>query len=493
MKRNSKILIAFMSALIFLSACKKENDTAGTGKKIVNQVSNENNSNETGKEKSNSESNENNLKQVDGARIGSLSSYVEDREVWNEFIDDEFLLSAKKYEKGIHLPRILLDSDDARKANNEIDAIVKNMKEVYKANKANMEDGDSGIVASFSVYQNKNILSIMIENYDIYNCYNTNHHVFNFSLPDGKFIDDDKLFKDFDVEKDDILTLVENGLIKKADLNTKLYCKDITDLSYINNLNNLVGLMLNDLWDNYNSKSRQLFIDEVGRPNFIFDSYESANIDEGPFVLRLESDRFEKSLYSDQYLRMARGLGLNPYDEKNKAFVIYLGGANDEQNLKASLSKLQTWSNIFANFEDPNMIVAVKQTEGGDKPFLIGEECYLIIPKYKNASVSLKELEIRQDGKLQEVGNPYLDYNSCSGPTLICQNISDIGPNGKITIRYRDDVIEFSPQLSLKDGSLILPDGVIDGGKIIDWDKEVEDNFYSYIIFERIKYLIGVG
>lgn len=99
MKRNSKILIAFMSALIFLSACKKENDPAGTGKKIVNQVSNENNSNETGKEKSNSESNENNLKQVDGARIGSLSSYVEDREVWNEFIDDEFLLSAKNMKK----------------------------------------------------------------------------------------------------------------------------------------------------------------------------------------------------------------------------------------------------------------------------------------------------------------------------------------------------------------------------------------------------------
>lgn len=76
---------------------------------------------------------------------------------------------------------------------------------------------------------------------------------------------------------------------------------------------------------------------------------------------------------------------------------------------------------------------------------------------------------------------------------MICQNISDLGPNGKITIRYRDEVVEFSPELSLKDGSLIVPDGVIDGKDILDWEEEVQDGYYSYIIFERIKFLMGVG
>lgn len=214
---------------------------------------------------------------------------------------------------------------------------------------------------------------------------------------------------------------------------------------------------------------------------------------QGPLVFRLESDRFENNQYSDEYLRMARGLGLDPYDAKNKAFVIYLGGANDEENLQATMSKLQTWSNVFENSEDPNLLVAIKQSDGGDIPYLIGEECYLVIPKYKNASVFLKELEITEDGKLKEVDNPYLDSNACSGTTLICQNISDIGPNGKITIKYRDDVIEFSPQLSLKDGSVILPEGIINGEDILDWDEEVQEGYYSYIIFERIKYLMGVG
>ena len=157
------------------------------------------------------------------------------------------------------------------------------------------------------------------------------------------------------------------------------------------------------------------------------------------------------------------------------------------------MEKLQTWSNVFLNSEDPNMLVAIKQSEGGDMPYLIGEQCYLLIPKYKNASVSLKELEITQDGKLKAVENPYLDFNACSGNTLICQNISDLGPNGKITIRYRDDVIEFSPQLSGKDGSVILTDGILNGENIIDWKSEVQDGFYSYIIFERIKNLMGVG
>ena len=433
------------------------------------------------------------LDQVPGATIGSLLSLVEDREVWNDFVDEEFLDSAKKYERGIHLPKILLDSDDAKAANDEIEALAQNIKDTYEKNKANMENGETGIVCNFSVYQDENILSLMIENYDIWNGEYTEYHVYNFSLKDGKFIDDGKLLENFGIDKDDILTMVENSLIYEQDLITKIYCNDVTDLSYTTNPSNLTGLILNDLWDNYDLKSHQIFIDESGSPNFVFTSFDSADLGLGPSVLKLREDKFENDLISDEYLRMARGLGIDPNEETNKAFVIYLGGCFDEESLKKSMAKLQTYSNIFTDSEDPNMLVAIKQSEGGDMPYLIGEECYLVIPKYKNASVSLKELEITQDGKLQEVENPLLDNNACSGTTLVCQNISDIGPNGKITIRYRDEEVEFSPQLSLKDGSVILPEGIINGEEILDWDEEVQEGYYSYIIFERIKYLMGVG
>lgn len=503
MKSNLEILIAFMLAITVFSGCQKDDDLENDNKELVENVKKENKeNNENLLKDSKSQSIDNKktdsksaqkLNQVPGATIGSLSSLVEDRQVWNDFVDEEFLDSAKKYQTGIHLPRILLDSEDAKVVNDEIDNLVEIIKDTYETNKANMENGETGITSTFSVYQDDNVLSLMIENYDIWDGEFTNFHVYNFSLPEGKLIDDEELMKEFGVEKDNILTMVENTLIDHQNLVTKIYSGDVTDLSYTTIPDNLTGLILNDLWDNYDSRNRQIYIDETGRPNFVFVNFESVDYGLGPLDLELKADKYDDELISDEYLRMARGLGIDPNDENNKAFVIYLGGANDEENLKNSMHKLQTWSNVFMDSENPSMLVAIKQSEGGDMPYIIGEDCYLVIPKYKNASVSLKELEITEDGKLEEVENPYLDNNSCSGTTLICQNISDLGPNGKITIRYRDEVVEFSPQLSLKDGSLVVPDGVIDGKDILDWEEEVQDGYYSYIIFERIKFLMGVG
>lgn len=504
MKKSFKFLAILFITAVFLVGCQGQKDfSEGEKENVVH----ENPGKEKGnKEKTNKEniaeydsnkisSNQiENLKPLKGAKIGSLSSFVEDREVWNDLFDEKYIDSAKSYGFGIHVPRILLDSPDAKLANKDIDNLVKKIKNTYEDNKDNMEGSDTGIRAFFSVYQDEKILSVMIENYDIWNGEFTNYYVCNFSLPDGNFIDDDKLMENFGVDRDEILGIVENSLREDRDLFTKIYCKDVTDLSYTSNPSNLTGLILNDLWDNYDSKNHQIFIDEVGIPNFVFATYESADTGQVPLTLKLTSDKFDNNPISDQYMRMARELGINPYDENHKAFIIYLGGAFDDQSLKASLGKLQAWLDAFYyNFEEPNMLVAIKQSEGGDMPYLNGQECYLVIPKYKNASVSLKELEITEDGKLKEIENPYLDNNACSGTTFICQNISEIAPNGKITIRYRDDVLEFSPSINQKDGSLILPEGVTNAEKILDWDKIVEKGTYPYLIYERMKFIMGVG
>ena len=73
------------------------------------------------------------------------------------------------------------------------------------------------------------------------------------------------------------------------------------------------------------------------------------------------------------------------------------------------------------------------------------------------------------------------------------QNISDIAPNGKIIIRYRDDAFEFSPSISLKDGSLMLPDEVKDGEEIFDWNSLVNKEIYSYMMYNRIMSIMGKG
>lgn len=488
MKKNYRFLIVFMVAAVLLSGCKKENNSTKAGKNNTNNTNSVvENSNKTGSKGAE------NLKPVDGAKTGSLSSYVEDREVWKDFVDKKLINFAKRDEFGIHVPKILLDSEDAKAANDKIDGLVKSIRDKYDANKKNMEGFEIGIYSSFSVYQDENVLSVMIKNSDIWEGDFPQYTVFNFSLPEGKFIDDDELMKNFGVEKNEILGMIENSLREKQSLDTSIYFRDVTDSSYIYNPNNYTGLILNDLWDHYNPKSRQIFIDEVGTPNFIFTRYSSAEMSQSPAILKLILNKFDSAPISDEYLRMARKLGIDPNDEKHKAFIIYLGSASDEASLKDPLAKLYAWTSVFLNYEDPRMLIAMKESEGGNMPYLIGEECYLIIPKYKNASVSLKELELKEDGKLKEAKNDYLDSLSATGTTFICQNISDIAPNGKITIRYRDDVLEFSPSISLKDGSLVLPDKVTNAEDILDWKSFVQKDNYSQTMFEKIQSIMGKG
>lgn len=488
MKRNFKFLIIFMVAMALFAGCKNGNSSPKVENKNTN--TNENsaveNSKETFKVKEN-------LKPVDGAVIGSMSSYVEDREIWKDFVDKKYIDFAKRDDFGIHVPRILLDSKDAEAANDEIEGLVKDIKNLYTTYKKDMVDYDIGIYSSFSVYQDEKMLSVMVEVSNIWEGEFPIYKVFNFSLSDGKFINDEELMKSMGIEKEEILGMIENSVSEEQSMDTKLYYRDVTDSSYIYNPSNHTGKILNDLWDNYDYKNRQIFIDEVGIPTLAFT--QSLNVDMGqlPGLLKLKIDRFDKSEISDEYLRMARRLDVDPKDEKCKAFVIYLGSCYDENTLKEPLAKLCAWTSIFTNYEDPNMLISMKDGEVGDRPYLNGEECYLVIPKYKNASVSLKELEITEDGKLKEVENLYLDDISSSGITFVMQNISDIAPNGKITIRYRDDSFEFSPSISLKDGSLILPDEIKDGEEILDWNSLVNKETYSQMMFDRIMSIMGVG
>ena len=98
-----------MLAITIFSGCQKENDLANDNKELVENVNKENKENNKDHVKDSKSQNIENketdsnlaqkLDQVPGATIGSLSSFVEDREVWNDFVDEEFLDSAKKYKK----------------------------------------------------------------------------------------------------------------------------------------------------------------------------------------------------------------------------------------------------------------------------------------------------------------------------------------------------------------------------------------------------------
>ena len=150
---------------------------------------------------------------------------------------------------------------------------------------------------------------------------------------------------------------------------------------------------------------------------------------------------------------------------------------------------------MFSNYEDPRLLLSLEYGygEGSKSPYLNGQECYLVVPKYKNASIILKALELSEGGELKEVENGYMDNCACAGPTLVCQNISEIAPNAKIIIRYRDELLEFSPSISQKDGSVILPDEVYNAEDVLDWDKLIMKDVYPVNIFDILKSMMLKG
>lgn len=197
-------------------------------------------------------------------------------------------------------------------------------------------------------------------------------------------------------------------------------------------------------------------------------------------------DEEENKKYSDLYRVMADKLGITLKNDRKKAMIVPLGSAYDEETLKEVLAKLKLWCSEYYDIKDINKLLILAKDEEANKTYLMAQEFYIVIPKYRSAKVSLKELELLDTGKLSPVKNDFLDGKSFAGPVLICQNISDIAPNGEICIDGEDRELKFSPYVSLKDGELILPDEVYNAYGALDM-KKYDKNNYSEELFNEIK------
>lgn len=209
------------------------------------------------------------------------------------------------------------------------------------------------------------------------------------------------------------------------------------------------------------------------------------NNDETPEAIDREKENEDDGI-SDLYRVMADKCGLSITDERKKAMIIPLGNAYDEETLKDVLSKLKLWSSKYYDVKDLNKLFMLKKEEGADNTILMAQEFYIVIPKYKADEISLKELELFENGNLYPVPNDFIDGKSYTGPVLICQNISDIAPNGEICIESESGETKFSPFVSLKDGSLMLPDEIYNAAGILDM-KDYDNNDYDEDLFNEIK------
>ena len=485
-KRLKKLTLIFALIVLCTTSCKSSK---------IEDLSSEINSkiNTKQEETENNLASKKDLEVVQGAKEGSLSNLVVDREIWNEFMDEKYFEEAKGPRDGFHIPKILLETADAKKANKEIEELVNGLKKSYETYQDVANSDILSIFSTFSVYQDEDILSVRIQYTDINEADMELNKIYNFSLPDGKLLSDDKVLENFGIKSEDKISLMQEGISNDYKLYKEAYDRNVEDDSFIYNIGNLEGLSLNNLWDTANDKGNKFFVDEVGRLMFLYTQY--MNTEAGTFTeaTELGKESINSSPYLNEYVKMARELGVDVKDENKKAFMIYLGSSMDEFSLKEILLKLYPWQEVYYEYKDPSLLLNIRENEETYKHEIMGEEYYLIVPKFKNTTISLKELEISGGGELKERPNYTLEKNSLTGPTVICQNISDTAPNAKITLRYKDDVYEFSPSISLKDGSVMLPDEIINAESILDWNMLIRQEMYSNTIFEKIVSLMGRG
>ena len=96
--------------------------------------------------------------------------------------------------------------------------------------------------------------------------------------------------------------------------------------------------------------------------------------------------------------------------------------------------------------------------DNGNLPthYLSFGDFYLIIPRYDSMELSLSRSEI-------DLPEPILLYEdpNCQ-PFLLQCNVSDIFPDAVVRLTYENETVEFSPFISLKDGSVdVGPSGLL--------------------------------
>lgn len=210
-------------------------------------------------------------------------------------------------------------------------------------------------------------------------------------------------------------------------------------------------------------------------------SIDEENNDEATEAIDREKENEDDGI-SDLYKLVEKDLA-KEVKEDNKVFMIPLGAGYDEETLKAVLTRLKEVKEKYSYDKDLEELMMLVKSDDGNT-YLVAQEFYLLVPKYDDADISLKELELSEEGELEAVPNEALDGKIVHGPTLIVQNISDIAPNGEITIKDKAGEVKFSPYVSLKDGELMLDEGAVDASEVLSYDDKADD--YDEKLFEKI-------
>ncbi len=82
--------------------------------------------------------------------------------------------------------------------------------------------------------------------------------------------------------------------------------------------------------------------------------------------------------------------------------------------------------------------------------YISGGDYYLVIPRYENM-----KLELYKNDMTTNTSSLVFEESDC-GPFLVQCNVSDIFSDATVALTYNEEQVEFSPAISLMDGSFVI-------------------------------------
>ncbi|MDO5717791.1 MAG: hypothetical protein Q4P34_02310 [Tissierellia bacterium] len=358
----------------------------------------------------------------------------------------------------IDIPYIKLNSEDAKKANSELDDIESHFIEEYEK----CIDYDIGPLGSidYEVYKDDDILSVVVEMTNLTAGAFIEHRAYTFSLPDGKILTDDEILKKFGVGEN-IDTIIEENILRQC----RYYSGNIEFKPSAFKATSLL-----EHWG-LPRESNRFYIDRTGKLSAIYTVATLAG--SGYIEVKRPLDilnQLSKDELNPIFVKMANGLDIDPNSVDEKGFIAYLGSSEEGEELKNSLRRLISINQKYLNSYD---LLYKMDSEDGFK--LKGDEIYFVVPKYKNTVVMM--INTDEDGN--ESG--YVSYDEIGMESVLSIQNYQNKVNSKLSLIYRDEIFDIIPKL--ENGKFKGVDGLIDIEKLIQVDNQAYDeNLYEFIL-----------
>lgn len=398
----------------------------------------------------------------------------------NTFADDTY--------DYLNLPRLTLDSADAKAVNEEIENRYRQLlREMQDMVDGGYElDGYAVPSAEYSVFDDGKTLSLNVRFWSMMPMHVDDSRVYTLSREDGRRLDQDEILALYGIRPDQATSLLEQTI---RDLNSPTWDSGGETDAYVhsrfymtqtldyNISHKLMTMSIKDSATHFTGEQSQtdkFFINPDGDLSakiMVFGAIQSGAYYESATVI---ADRLaETDPLSSDFLAICAKLGLDPETVDARAFVAYLGKGNQADKRSRSVADMNCFLYEYVNTRTTDMLLRLDWEDAENyEDKLDGDEYYLVIPKYRGDVLEIRPLVD---------GEPIMPWNmfSGNGPTLVVQNTEEGKSNAEIVIRYRGEEVGIRP--AQQSGSLVDMPGVYDITDRVEAAPDVE-SYDSYAV-----------